>query len=504
MHAVLLSLGLAVLALGCKGGGKSKTDAGADDAVKPASCEPIGKSVACTGRGGCAGSQVCEESGRYGTCDCGEPGAKPTNDGGASVSSDAGGSTGGMMTVQCGAACTADGDCGGGSCAIERKGMQTVEGLGTVTRARFPGGICSQRPLTSVDSTQACDPDAVGAAQGCGSCGVCVYEQFSNALTSVCREKCTPSATDNGCTRDEYTCSFVTGACLDGQCTKDDECRVYTEDSDGDGLSDAFVFDTMSQAKCNLATRRCQVAGKAGAQAGDPCMRDDDCEADGYCLTESSGEFDVPYRGGYCVKRGCKVAGLGCSGQGVCGTPRAWFEDETLGTVCARGCTLGTEPTAEQLGAAGHGAGCRAGYMCMWGGADKDPKGTCLPGNYNAVTTNNVGTACKEHKECYSPFGHGRCASMGTDTASASFCAIFDCGTPGLPGDVCGTGNLCVALDDTLSACLKQCTDASTCPPTMACSTVGTNSKACVFGCASNAECKTGETCSRTGACVKS
>lgn len=504
--SLLVAFGGLALLTACKGGGSKSTPDAGDDDTKPASCAPIGKSVACTGRGGCAGSQVCEESGRYGTCDCGDgpitgtPGGGVVADAGPGAAPDGGG----MMTAACGAPCTMDSDCGGGFCVKERPVTAQLSGFGEVKFERFPGGFCSQKPLAAYENPASCDPDAPQAAQGCGACGVCTFEVFSNALATACREKCTPSATDNGCSRDGYTCSFNSGGCIDAECKIDAQCRAYSEDSDDDGVSDAFVYDANSMAKCNLTTGRCQVTGKAGAQAGDPCMRDDDCEADGYCLTESSGEFDVPFRGGYCVKRGCRVAGLECAGEGVCGAPRAWFEEESLGVVCTHACEQGKDAMADQLGVAGHGAGCRQGYMCMWGGKASDPKGSCMPGVYNAVTINNIGAACKKHEECYSPFGHGRCATMGTDLATASFCALFDCGSPGLPTDICGTGNVCVRLPDGVSSCLHACKDASECSAGLACTTVGTNTKACVFGCESNAECKTGETCSRnTGACVK-
>jgi len=135
--------GLALLAACDDGGGsKKKTDAGDDDDGKPASCAPIGKSVACTGRGGCPGSQVCEESGRYGVCECGDgpittPGA---GDGGQpdAAQPDAGG---GMMTAACGAACTTDMDCGGGFCVKERPVTATLQGFGEIKFERFPGGF---------------------------------------------------------------------------------------------------------------------------------------------------------------------------------------------------------------------------------------------------------------------------------------------------------------------------------------------------------------------------
>ncbi len=477
---------------------KQATDAGEEPAARPASCEPVGKSVACTGRAGCAGSQVCEESGRYGPCDCGD-GVDPLGGGGTT----GGGGDAGTMSVMCGAACTADTDCGGGKCIMERRGSRMVEGLGTQESVRFPGGMCSQAPLVPVSSSGGCNPVAPIGQQGCGSCGVCDLVVFSNAIASVCRERCMPSATDNGCSRDEYTCDFYAQACVEGECTNDDDCRVYAEDDDDDGLADSLVYDKASSARCNMQTRRCQVTGKAGAQAGDPCVRNDDCEADGRCLTESGGGYDPPYVGGYCVKDGCDVEGLGCAGQGVCGEPRVWFDDEFLGTVCARSCEVGKETAAEQLGTAGHGAGCRAGYMCIAKSVRGDAKGTCAPGNYNAVTTNNFGALCEENSECYSPFGHGRCVNMGNDRANVSFCTLFDCGTPGIPSDVCGAGNVCATIDG-LASCLRSCTNASQCAAGLACTTVGQNMRACIFGCESDAECRADERCStRTGECLK-
>jgi hypothetical protein len=490
VSALLLGLWLALQGACSDDDKSSPADAGSDAAVG-ASCEP-GRSVACTGRGGCAGFQVCGDDGRYGSCDC-------------SGATGGGGSDGGtvtQMTAACGAACTSDADCGGGSCVVERTATGEVDGLGTLTQTRFPGGICSQVPLTPATSAAACDPTLPVAQQGCGDCGVCVYEVIGGTVASVCRERCEPSATDNGCSRDEYTCSFSTGACSDGQCQNDDDCRIYPIDGDGDGATDGLTYDAASKATCNLDTRRCTAPGKAGAQAGDPCLRDDDCEADGFCITENSGQFELPFAGGYCVKRGCEVPGLACAGDGVCSDSRALVPGEELGTACVQKCQGGTEAPADQLGAAGHGQGCRPGYMCLWDGLDSTD-GTCLPGNYNTVASANLGATCESDADCYSPFGHGRCAVFGSDTASAAFCTIFDCGTPGLPEDLCGANGLCVA-DTSLSACVPRCTDASECGPSIACVGLRGGSKACLFGCSDSTECKAGETCNTaSGACEK-
>jgi hypothetical protein len=166
-------------------------------------------------------------------------------------------------------------------------------------------------------------------------------------------------------------------------------------------------------------------------------------------------------------------------------------------------CQQGAEPAADQLGPAGHAMGCREGYACLWNGTASDPAGTCVPGNYNAVMTNNVGELCMMQSDCYSPFGHGRCTTMGNRMAQRSFCSIFDCMAPGLPADVCGTGNVCQQIDEERTGCFRSCEDASTCAEGLACVRLGTATTGiCIFGCAANTECKMGETCAPTGACM--
>jgi hypothetical protein len=52
----------------------STADGGGDDR---SSCGVAGRSVACTGAGGCEGAQVCRADGTYGACDCGDDGPPP-------------------------------------------------------------------------------------------------------------------------------------------------------------------------------------------------------------------------------------------------------------------------------------------------------------------------------------------------------------------------------------------------------------------------------------------
>lgn len=448
-------------------------------------------SVACVGPGGCTGGQVCRADGTFDRCDCGEGG-----EGGST-----GPGTAGAGSVRCGGACEADAECGGGVCVQPAPYQVEVDGFGSFERDLYPNGMCSARPLSRFRASGACDPTANGLAQGCGSCGVCTFE-LAEELATVCRERCQPTADTSGCSRPEYTCDFVTHACIEG-CLDDDECRIHGMDTTGDGAPDAFVYDTDSQARCDTATRRCHVDGSPGAQAGIPCERNDDCEADGICLRPSGIRyFEQPWSGGYCTKAGCDVAGRECAGTAVCVTPRSWSPTEAYRTMCAQPCEQGVEPAVDRLGPNGHAADCREGYACLWGGARGDPSGLCVPGNYNDVAINNVGDACAGvHADCFSPYGHGRCLLAASGGDQVLFCTIFDCDSPGMPTGVCGDGNRCLRIDDERAACVRGCADASECAPGLACLPTSLGS-VCFFGCRADAECREGDVCAPSGACI--
>ena len=482
-----------IAACGDDDSGSSPGNDGGAGGPSSVACGVVGRSTACTGPGGCQGAQVCQADGSFSDCDCGS----------GTAGRGAGGASGSTAPVMCGAACTANSDCGSGFCVEPNPGSIDVEGLGMLSLDLFPGGMCSAAPLVEFNRPEACDPSVAPSAQGCGSCGICTPVFFSNAVATVCRERCEPSADDNGCSRPEYTCDFEIGACVEG-CQSDDECRVRARDMDGDGAPDVYEYDATSAAICSPMTSRCTVTGTAGAKAGDACIHDDDCEADGECLYEGGPSyFEVPFRDGYCTKNGCQVAGLECAGGGVCTELRSWDPTQLLGTLCMQPCMQGTEAAASQLGATGHGEGCREGYACLWSGTASDPAGTCVPGNYNAVTVNNVGDLCEMQADCFSPFGHGRCTVMGNAQAQASFCTIFDCMAPGLPADVCGEGNTCQQIDDERTGCFRSCEDASACAAGLACVRLGTQTTGiCIFGCAADSECRTGETCAPTGECA--
>jgi hypothetical protein len=210
-----------------------------------------------------------------------------------------------------------------------------------------------------------------------------------------------------------------------------------------------------------------------GAEAGVPCTFNDDCEANGVCLTGP---------GGYCSKFGCDIAGNECDGDGVC----------TFG-ACLAPCQVGSDDTTEPVN---NTQGCREDYTCYWGRGDGDPSGFCDVGVFNDVTVNNIGSECVSDDECYSPFGYGLCdLDFG--------CTVIECRVPGLPADICGDDATCVDflnLGVDAFACLKKCNSALDCARGDACTDVMdfdamTLDKVCWPTCRNSGECREDEVC---------
>ncbi|MEM9189763.1 MAG: MopE-related protein [Myxococcota bacterium] len=345
----------------------------------------------------------------------------------------------------------------------------------------FPGGYCTEALVSNPGDPGACDPDAPAGTQGCGTCASC----FQTGGVVLCAEDCTRSLTTRGGCRTGYQCLLGNGVCWDG-CDSTDECRVQRRDTNGDGLIDAMtdnlVYDTLSSATCNMATGRCDDPGTATAVHGGPCTRNAECPANSFCALDG-------FPGGVCTKSGCDVPGNACVGVNSTCFGGA-------GGSCLTGCVVGAEPTADRLGVTGRGAGCRTGYQCDWDGTTlTGTTGACLPGNYNAVTIENVGAACPGgDTSCYSPYGQGLCVSTWGTQGS---CTILDCDAPGIPAGVCGTGNSCTDIGG-VSVCMQTCTTATECAPGLGCvdhDALAGTARLCWPVCTGNLDCRVGETC---------
>lgn len=405
----------------------------------------------------------------------------------------------------------------------------------TYETTNFAGGYCSL-----VDTSQpVCQTNADCSFTGCS--GVCLG--VGGGLTG-CFLACDPGRSDNGPCRDGYTCDLSAGACLPG-CTSDDECRVQLEDTNNDGVLEAFefgtnptgdrwVYDVESEAVCNPETFRCDNPGTEGVSAGDPCDRSSECMEDGTCLVQESGFIG----GGYCVKESCDGVGRGCGDGEICqakgfgGTP-----------ACLAACDFAAEfdgateenPVPEAVFASS--ADCREGYKCEWIGTT-DPvtgrartEGACLPGNFTDVREPNVGGTCTSNDDCWSPLGNGICNIFNiTDGAGNTIetrgeCILTDCSPgagglepPGVPSEdvYCGETAQCFLVDNTPpigTRCIKTCDDASVCADGFACNptlVTGTNPPSlCWIDCVDretgqpdSSMCRVGEECSGGGICV--
>ena len=388
-------------------------------------------------------------------------------------------------------------------CDLEQSQTVPLPGApgGGVQVAVFPGGSCTPKRALSYDPARSCDPTQAPAAQGCGADGECaIIDQLSMSSTAPvvgCRKACEPSATAS-CNRTGYTCDFSLSLCIEG-CLSDSECRIVGSDTNGDGENDTGMYDATSAAVCDGSTGRCKHEG--GSQAsGQSCTRDDECASNGVCLSGSIAGLSLP--GGFCSHIGCEFSGLECEEGSVCEPLRPWFGEGGTVPLCFEQCTVGAEPKEQQLGATGHGAGCRDGYRCHYNGGNGAASGVCAGGVYNDIATNNVGAACKTPADCYSPYGQGYCMIYGLSGLSQplpGFCTIMDCAVPGMPENMCGAGNACVATgDDDNTMCERTCKAASECQASFGCMDddgLMDTPKVCLPFCRTKDDCRANEQC---------
>lgn len=446
---------------------------------------------------------------------CGDDGATPgDDDDDDDVPVDAGpmdagpeedaGPTGSACVV--GNPCTAAADCTGLGvdrsrvCIAEEPGLigvagDPVDGLdGPVSVTDWIGGYCSTEGVVGGFGCRQ-DSDCGRGPEG-ELCGRCVDgTDITGDPVRQCFQRCSPSADGNSGCREGYECDWISETCQPG-CSADVQCRVFREDTNGNGVVDPFnpivnrdgdrlVLDAAAEgATCNATTYRCDQPGNPEATAGDPCDRDSQCMENGFCVTE--GNTDGVYEDGYCTRFGCRAAGRTCDGEDeIC------MGKDFLAEGCLLRCTVGAEEENDllRLGPDGRGLGCRRGYRCAWDGRSLD-EGGCLPGNYNGIASPNLGGPCGalapapvglDDSRCWSPFGAGVCTGfplnnpMDPDNpiprSAWTACALRDCFAPGI-GDACiNAGGQCVerantgAGEPSDSICLPRCNQASDCPP---------------------------------------
>jgi hypothetical protein len=433
----------------------------------------------------------------------------PADAGGAADAAvDAGGGAGapGASGHAFGESCSSSADCDSRLfCDTEVDTSYDAENLPPdseqVARSAFPGGVCTPLPAAPYDATgsgDSCDPFVPLAAQGCGDDGTCVpvVIDVQGTTAFACRPRCDPAAA-NPCRRSGYSCDFTLKACVEG-CQSDDECRLLVLDTNSDGQADTLRYDDQSRATCDTTTFECVHSGNDSGKTGIPCKRLDDCDSDGLCVQAQQLFGDAQFPGGYCTKLGCDVAGRECEDGAVCAPLRELSPGAATTAACFTGCEVGAEPESDQLGATGHGKGCRSGYRCQYNGGSRSGQGVCVGGNYNEVKKDNVGAACETDAECHSRFGFGHCLRLRVDgvPAPTGMCTVMDCAVPELADGACGSGNQCVGLGGDVTFCLQSCDEAGQCAESFACTDDDgdpTTSKVCYPVCLEDADCRKGD-----------
>lgn len=326
----------------------------------------------------------------------------------------------------------------------------------------FVDGYCTLEPAATPSG---CNVEACFFEH----CGECVG--IGDGL-AACFKSCIPELDTNSACRDGYACDSIAQVCLPG-CSTDEECRGRFDEGE-------FVYNDESVAVCNTENYRCEHPGTPDAEAGDACAFDDDCEPNGSCLGGPDG---------FCTKFGCDLVGNACDGSGTC-----------VGGQCWAPCVVGSDDLTPPES---NNQGCDEGFTCYWDRVGTSPDGVCDTGIFNeTITEPNVGTICTEDAECYSPYGYGRCdPDFG--------CTIIECGAPGVPEEICGTGATCVdfiELGIDLFACLKTCAIAEECNDGDACLDLDgmdttTDDRVCFPGCNRSEDCRENEVCNLNNEC---
>ncbi|MEM9188204.1 MAG: hypothetical protein AAGF12_03465 [Myxococcota bacterium] len=362
------------------------------------------------------------------------------------------------------------GPTGGGTDPIfDDMGMATAM---TFTSTLFGMGYCTTALVNLGATPPSCDLNdeaSCPAGSSCQSLGT-----LDGIPRTFCAKDCEFSITENTCLvggcPGNNACN-TNDFCLDG-CNGDNLlCQVERVDTNGDGTIDApgmgmmavdqlTIAPAAANARCEAATNNCTHDGTAGAEAGQGCTRDTDCEAGGFCIYgygEPGDWGSGAARPGYCSKLRCDTAGNECAGAGKC-------QERGLGIdLCLKECTVANTVGGDRFAP---NADCD-GAQCFWDGVTPAgmPNGGCIPGNYNAITTDNVGAACldaagaQDDSLCASPYGGGDCLEIG----GLASCVVRGCADPGKTvEDTCGADGTCATFTGG-SLCFETCTAAADC-----------------------------------------
>ncbi|MCA9601071.1 MAG: hypothetical protein R3A78_07245 [Polyangiales bacterium] len=359
----------------------------------------------------------------------------------------------------------------------------------------FTGGYCTPSNSKLITDSASCAQNE----NACGDCAICARTQYlSNQV--MCFQKCAPSITDNDCPGENQCISIdgTAGYCFPAGCGTDDECHIRRVDTNNNGRIDPYdatenpegdhlqyISSTTEgfsgfTASCDPVRKVCVHSGTAGAEAGDACLFDFECEANGRCIS------------GACTKFDCDLAGNACAGAGVC-----------VEGACFKPCKVKDQVDAEDP--TSQHKTCGEDQACLpMDGVTAPNDGICVAGNYNDVGEPNIGNVCLDSDTCYSPYGLGTCEVLTTSgNALEAFCSISNCADSPLSG-ICGEGATCVSTSETDSYCLRDCTTGADCDRGQSCIGLQSGKKVCVAGgCSANTDCGSGICDTNSGVCTQ-
>jgi MYXO-CTERM domain-containing protein len=187
--------------------------------------------------------------------------------------------------------------------------------------------------------------------------------------------------------------------------------------------------------RCNTSTGRCEARPTGGAELGQPCEANDDCNS-GLCATTAAGS----------------VCSQSCDGFNTTSCPAGFYCDGEASGVCGTGLCL-----AGAAGAAPLGATCAADTDCASLMCDGTVCSTpCRPDA--SVSACAMGFVCRP----------GAAPGCGACRSEADL---------GQPGDACGinedcASGLCAVLGDQ-TFCTEICSETDPCPESFTCTPLG-------------------------------
>lgn len=282
-------------------------------------CVP-GKSEACTGPGGCAGGQRCNDQGTgFGACECGSTGGGMGGGSGGGAGGGTGGGSGGGAGGGTGGGGADDAGMGGGG-GSDDAGTGGGAGGGDAdggTDAGVDGGV---------DGGVSCNPLAAPGANGCSASQKCAWVVLQDMPQPLGELRCVPNGT-----------VAAEGACAQG--------------SPGpNGYDDCAAGLTCISGRC---TPVCTIVGGTECAPLGSCTRyqglfanDPDEPTYGACTPGCDPVSQTRADGGACgTNQGCYLLTSSTTTVGICaGAGSFAVGAEITGTTFANSCVPGAQP----------------------------------------------------------------------------------------------------------------------------------------------------------------